>query len=593
MKHFFTKKPLLLLSLLAVLAGACGYAVLTDAAFSDKNLKSSQSTILKNTFSFNGDWEGQFHLMYGVRVPESWTAAGVTAFIDRENEGSDVAVGLKPCSDYALLLQTFFPKEGYKWVGFISETQEKPFSKGSQEIKAEAELIAPFLNGENAETYGPFDVIVGGTTAGSDFGFIKVVGEWPFTSKEINFDETFGKTYDGKPLNPVTKVINGESYEGLETTEFYFSSGTISDEEKAAVLERWLATTITVAEKEYHIFPCFEDAETHDFSAQLSGVEVKASHMANASFTSVKLEENSVMQCANLLLSAKVERVGGVDEEGNDNGEEVYGLLGIRVPADWSSETPLCATSDGKTIQFTPSVAYSEFLDYNLPLEGYKWLGFESTKEIHSLAAGKHLNVTANLTAGMSMSDYKVDMVYGYTWQNFEQTFASKAEAAATLAEGEADKKQYDFKNEVAYPTGDLGLGWVRSNLLLTGTLTDKEVEEANSPKNSVMDFHLARIHKPLNENMLTALNVKVVQNTGLESIAADSFEVVGAQGGIRVNVKGAAENATVKVYNAQGVLTDAKVVAEGSALLKAHKGVCLVEVAKDGAKAVKKVFVK
>lgn len=93
---------------------------------------------------------------------------------------------------------------------------------------------------------------------------------------------------------------------------------------------------------------------------------------------------------------------------------------------------------------------------------------------------------------------------------------------------------------------------------------------------------------------MQTALAVKVTQNTGLETISAESFEIVGDKGGIRVNVKGgAAEGAKVTVYNAQGVMTDAKVVSQGTALLKAHKGVCLVEVSKDGSKAVKKVFVK
>ena len=262
-----------------------------------------------------------------------------------------------------------------------------------------------------------------------------------------------------------------------------------------------------------------------------------------------------------------------ISNQGSNASGGDWGVLGVRVPADFDVTIPENVlehyNADGsldKAYPGVPNEIVTAVLNYRYPQEGYKWLGFstglDGDPKLNLSFTGDDADfyvVNIKVKAGQALGDYKLDFVFG----DEEDSFAKYA--ANMDHDPNQDPRLFETGTFVPDPTKENG------------------VKTDGTPAPSV-------------RNSVTTLDtsLKVVDGASVETIAADEFAIEGGKDGIRVIAKGVnAAAAVVTVYNVQGQQLDCRSIVEGEATLRAAKGVNVVEVPKGNKKAVKKVFVK
>lgn len=300
--------------------------------------------------------------------------------------------------------------------------------------------------------------------------------------------------------------------------------------------------------------------------------------------SSVSLSSHDVEAGKEVTLTANVENAHWENVPDNS----AFAFFGVRVPADWSvtSVSAVNTVDDGTStdIESEPSDYYTALLDHCYPRVGYKWLGFQTNKEKFTLKQNStdRVVVTANLKAGFTTGDFNLDVVMGSsTTEAIEDLYTKNEDGTYNFS------KTLNDLNDDGTPKGST-VGYVFE----TGTISDLEnyVQYQEMSKNNEYPSIVNRLNIESNGVSELAITVKP-STTGIVAAEADAeaVEVVAGEGCVNV----AAACGVAAVYNAAGVMTDSKAIANGSATLRAHKGVCLVQIANGAGKVVKKVVVK
>ena len=285
----------------------------------------------------------------------------------------------------------------------------------------------------------------------------------------------------------------------------------------------------------------------------------------------------------------------------NFNGNYLY--FGVRVPEDWSAtkligiDTGNNTTAENNTFLFENSEQYAKVLDFCFPCKaGYKWIAFQSVKT-YDVACQDGVKAVVTLKAGQALGTYDVDVVAGAsTSVTPDNILTSTGEVNLNTVFGN------DINGHAAgFSNGQTASVFKPSEyIMLFGTISKSEINERTAYLRSkgytatVKDENAAGHTLPLEMEITNiyengAPKVTVNQSTGIDDVNVDGCVVV--NGGVDcVNVT--ADGAVVTVYNVAGRMIDTKMV-NGEATLRAEKGVCLVEVVKNGKKVVKKVSVK
>lgn len=298
--------------------------------------------------------------------------------------------------------------------------------------------------------------------------------------------------------------------------------------------------------------------------------------------------------------------------------DDYYNLYAVRVPSDWEAPalTVKTYTGSGEEVVYGDEIAmiscpaYGEFLQFCFPKDGYKWIGFQS-ENIYKIQTS--VESIVELVAGQEMGEYELDITVGAWKQN---------PSTELMKDGQINYQEVfgwsSSKDDVQVGDGILNPYYKSSEYLLMASSISKAEFDENVARIRAMDIRvtitnpknpdagpatypvapeIANILEKDEDEAIVAqgdnLKVKVVQKntTGIVAAEADAeaVEVVAGEGCVNV----AAACGVAAVYNAAGVMTDSKAIANGSATLRAHKGVCLVQIANGAGKVVKKVVVK
>lgn len=280
----------------------------------------------------------------------------------------------------------------------------------------------------------------------------------------------------------------------------------------------------------------------------------------------------------------------------NNNGLTLY--FGLRVPESWSAtklvayDTNSNKSEEENTFVFEQSEGYAKVLDFCLPCkEGYKWVAFQSINSC-DVESESGVKAVVTLKAGEALGEFAIDIVSGGS--------PSVSSDKLLTSTGEVNINTV-FGNDIK--GGAAGFGGVEDAttfkpseyIMNFGTISKAEIDERTAYFRSQgytatvgehtlpLEMEVANIY----EN--GPAKVTVTKSSGIDDINMDS-EVAVSAGADCVNV--VADGVVATVYNVAGRVIDTKTV-NGEATLRAEKGVCLVEVVKDGKKVVKKVVVK
>ena len=295
---------------------------------------------------------------------------------------------------------------------------------------------------------------------------------------------------------------------------------------------------------------------------------------------------------------------------------EYYMLYGVRVPNDWSCAQMLTAVNnysdngvmkEGATVEFKESESYAALLELCYPRNGYKWIAFQSLKK-HTFTLAENstddnVTSTVGLRVGTEMGDYSIDIVAG-GWETDPSLMLDKGKLVLNAAFGM--NTGMDEANQTVTVDG-VSCYKTSEYLMNCGTLSAAEISERSKAlldeKVTITDKNgtSTKSISPYQENGLSDdeiaalnLNVKVVENAGVESVSAEDVVEVKDAGNGMVEVFGCGMNgAAVKVYDMAGALKAESVVASGYASVNAGAGACVVVVNNGGNRVVKKVVVK
>ena len=221
-KLLLPKKCWLPLALVAVLAVGCGLKIATVEFSTHEPMQETELTV-KTTFvdanpSDNSqNPQGDYYLMYAIRVPNDWAATELTAKV-LENDHPENVLEMIDCEPYAKYCQYCFPLDGYKWIAFQSK------DKAHQ--------------GHNDEATIKLTV---GTKLG-DYRLDVMAGGWQYDPSEllnadgnINLANAFGQNLNREEGKPNTD--NGMAPTYFKSSEYLYNASTISQEEYQARIE--------------------------------------------------------------------------------------------------------------------------------------------------------------------------------------------------------------------------------------------------------------------------------------------------------------------------------------------------------------------
>lgn len=241
-----------------------------------------------------------------------------------------------------------------------------------------------------------------------------------------------------------------------------------------------------------------------------------------------------------------------------------YGVAGIRVPSTWR-----VTTADDAYVQYAdPYVIIDGDTEANCT---DRMVAYETYRKI--------LNET-------NPKD-------GYTWHVFVTENAHKCKIA-TSQEGAADSIAVNFvvtpKGTGEYYDIDFMVGFCEGSLESKQTkdqVTGSRIYEASTEQSKSGNYF---------DHVSTQYRQRVlVVNDGsgvMQMIKDDDVTVRSAGGEVEVTLAENLAGARVTVYDYNGVMCDTQVV-DGTATLRAHGGMTIVTVVKNGAKVVKKLTVK
>jgi hypothetical protein len=261
---------------------------------------------------------------------------------------------------------------------------------------------------------------------------------------------------------------------------------------------------------------------------------------------------------------------------GNEEARDItsWGCFGILVPTDWEVTDVvynyIAEGAEPVVINMKANEVYTNIMNhrYSYVKDGdttttWKWVGFSSgldgdDKTTTTIGSNNNNKVvcTAKVKVGATPGNYRLEILGG----DEEDQFAK-------------------YTNNMDYDSS------ADNRLFEVGTFAvDPTVEPGDGTKS---------IHNP-NLVANTSVTVKNDGYTGLSKVSADKVSFTAVNGGVQVAVTDAAfANAMVTVYNAKGAKVDVSAIANGTATVKAQKGLCLVELLAGNQKIVKKLMIK
>lgn len=104
----------------AVFTSCYKFSVVT---FSSHEIAQNDKLTVAAIVEKNGDVGGSdaYFGLFAVRVPSDWTSDEVPTVCSVENGVEQGVLPMTECEGYATFMNRFYPKEGYRWIGFSTE----------------------------------------------------------------------------------------------------------------------------------------------------------------------------------------------------------------------------------------------------------------------------------------------------------------------------------------------------------------------------------------------------------------------------------------------------------------------------------------
>lgn len=246
MKKFYLKKSAIVASLVALVAVvSCGVKI-ASVTFSSHSIQQGETVTITTTFDESGriNLAKGIRLMYGIQVPEDWSSAEPMTAKNNKYSGSTlketVDVKTENCEEYATILEYCFPKDGYKWIAYVS-TDEQDLEGEDTDNSVLKELVISTVKlkaGQKMDTYKL--TIVAGCATGDLSRFLE--------GNAVNVNTTFGCKIDpASEEGDNVETIGAIEFWG--TNEYLFNASTMSSAEYNSYRERMAVMPIKVTHK--------------------------------------------------------------------------------------------------------------------------------------------------------------------------------------------------------------------------------------------------------------------------------------------------------------------------------------------------------
>lgn len=137
-------------------------------------------------------------------------------------------------------------------------------------------------------------------------------------------------------------------------------------------------------------------------------------------FSTHEPEQGSTITVTSSLLSTNYDDMNDMGSDHNQQAD-YYLFYAIRVPNDWSAEGLVTsivledertnqAVLDEYAAEMIECANYAQLCDYCFPLEGYKWVAYQSKEMVKQ---GSRDKATVTLKVGDKMGDYKLAIMVG------------------------------------------------------------------------------------------------------------------------------------------------------------------------------------
>lgn len=266
MKKFYSSQKALL-GLVALFGLAVASCVKFAAVTFDKHElapgeKLTVTAVLQGTGSQSGV---NLYDLLAVRVPADWSVADLPTIVyDKEQDGSFVTTdgyGTQECEAYATVLNEYYPKDGYKWIGFSTKQQEDIRLNDASKITTVFALTAGNLNG--------------------DFRLDFACGTFKFDpsllAKNGKTDVTvaFGRDCDGNVVTTTGRdkvEVDGQTIPVFTCSEYIMLGTTMGAEELDHAKTAFLNEPVTIEGTTMPVWPKFsESTPDYDLSVKVSG----------------------------------------------------------------------------------------------------------------------------------------------------------------------------------------------------------------------------------------------------------------------------------------------------------------------------------
>lgn len=225
-KFLLSKKSMLMMAVVAVMAVACGLKI-TTVEFTTHEPGQGDELTVKATFMQEGDNNADnFYELFAVRVPSDWSAKGLKV-VDKSAGGVDVE--MIGCDAYAQFCEYCFPRDGYKWIAFQSKEAR---NQGGNSV-AGVRLVAGQAMGDYT-----LDILAG--------GWKKDPAEL-VKDGQVNIELAFGNDLDFKKACTDADEATGKPATYFKSSEYLFIAGTISQAEYRARMEAMKASQTLTA----------------------------------------------------------------------------------------------------------------------------------------------------------------------------------------------------------------------------------------------------------------------------------------------------------------------------------------------------------
>ncbi len=154
-------------------------------------------------------------------------------------------------------------------------------------------------------------------------------------------------------------------------------------------------------------------------------------------FTSIEVNDKTPMQGAEVTVTAKLVNANPDDERENNKNAR-YLLFAVRVPEDWSGVSVKATPDEDNGVSFNMSVCdgYAAYCQFCFPLEGYKWIGFQTDGMV---SQGESAKAVAKLKVGNAMGEYDLDFATGAWSKDPAELLLENGDINLNLAFGNND----------------------------------------------------------------------------------------------------------------------------------------------------------